>query len=271
LALLLGDIPLSLPTSEIRELIERDLNVERLQLAFGRSWPGFGQVGIAVPTMFRQWPPLKLNRFYWPRGASRWESGLFLCSKRVADAVHPAAFGSDGSQSVEQQLMMSKEDRYGNLIEKVTTNVTVFPPIPVKQVFNLDNSTTYGMYLVYLVGIRFYWWWIPTPDFSISETGNTTWDNVITSIYNAIDDDVDYSDIPAAYLKPSRALNLTNEPLPMVFDAVAENLGMKVCVDYTGHTSLQNASDGVSNADADQQNNPQRTIRAGGGRYVDVF
>jgi hypothetical protein len=277
--IILGGIPLTVPTPQLISEIEQNIDLEKMLIFFSRSWPGFGNVGLALPTHYRRWPPWTstrniISRMFWPTGASRYGVGAFLASKDQCNALQNICFGSDGSESNQVTLSLSSEDQFGNTIEEVDFELlTLMPPIPLFSVLNPDNSTNYGSYLLIVVDQRFYWWNVATPNFGITESAGVTWIDVITSIGLALEADITYSDIPAAYLQPHRALNLTNEPLPLIFDSVAYNLGMRVVYDYTGDIYLESWTDAYQDWQNDVTSDVgvARTVRAGDYGYVDNF
>jgi hypothetical protein len=268
----LGDIELVACTAEVAMNIERDISLDRLALFFNRSWPGAGNVFLATPTGYRAWPPLpvKVGRTYWPTGATRYGISYQLATVDMVNSIHPAAFGGDGTQTNPQDLVLSSEAPDATLIERVTmVGMTVLPPVPLYAVLNTDSSTDRGMYLLICVSQRFYWNQYACPDFGISESGSVTWDDVLNELQTQLDITLDWPDIPAAYLQPSRALNLTGEPLDQVFEAVAANIGMKIIESYAGDISLQNFSDALDADTADFENFPNRTTRSGESRFAD--
>jgi hypothetical protein len=273
----LADVYLALPNREILTDIERDLSLDKMLLLFSRAWPGPGTVFLAMPTHYRRWPPWNkpgsiLNRFYWPTGASRWGCGCFLATKDMCEQLHDACFGADGTESNQVNLTLSTEDATGDTIEKVSVDfITVLPPVPIYRIANDDGSSDHGLYLLLCVDDRYHWWNLPCPDFKISEKSGKTWQNLIDALGDVIESTIEVSNIPTEYLAPHRALNLTNEPIPPILDAIAYNLGGRVVVSYAGDIKIQRFQDAIDAFDADKDNHPKRQYLGGDFRYVDLF
>lgn len=272
----LAGVSLPVPTQEIIDAVESNITLSRLSLFWNRAFPGFGTVGLALPTMYRPWPlqPLRLNRFYWPSGAARYGFGMFLASKDACNLIHDAAFGQDGTETLPVDLVLSSENQAGATMEAIQFSLmTVFPPVPLFRVLNPDLSSNFGMYLLCVVDDRFRWWNVPCPDFGITESAGKTWANIISKIGDALELTITVSPIDTAYLAPHRALNLTGEPIPLILDAIAFNIGMRVVVQPAGDVYLQDFNDGFT-ATATDNNSPAgqaRTRRAGSSRFVDAF
>jgi len=275
----LNDVALPLPDREICESIERDISIDRLQLLFSRSWPGFGMVGLATPTMYRPWPPLpvRLNRMYWPNGATRWGSGLWLIDAGGATDLHDSCFSADGSKQIDSTLVLSSEDDLGDEIEAVTIKkLIVFPLIPLYRVLKNDGSSDLGMYLLYVADKRITWWDIACPDFGISETAGVAWEDVFSDIGTALglpSPGIDVDDVNSKYLEPSRAINLTGEPVPPVLDAACYNCGQRLIYKYDGTVATQNFKTALDayKAERDGDLGALRTVRAGGPKFTDLL
>jgi len=274
----LAGVPLALPTREILTDIERDISVDKMLLLFSRAWPGPGMGFLAMPTHYRRWPPWDkpgsiLNRFYWPTGASRWGCGCFLATRDMCEQLHDACFGATGKGRNEVSLVLSTEGPDWATIEEVKIDfITVFPPIPLYRVAaKQDYSTDFGLYMILCVDVRYYWWNIPCPDFEISETAGKTWQDLIENISDAIEANINVSEIPEYYLAPHRALNLTNEPIPPILDAIAYNVGARVVVTYAGDIYIQRFQDAVDIYEKDYHDHPKRQWRGGDSRYVEKF
>lgn len=270
--LTLNGYPLAFPSPDLAEKIARDIPIERLALLYNRAWPGFGTVGIATPTHYRPWPyqPFRVNHFYWPTGASRYAFGLFLMAADQINQLEPVAFGTNSNQQNNVDLTMSSEDKDGTLVERIRTSVTVLPPIPIYRVLDTQGLSDHGGYLVVVVDQRFYWWNYPLPDLGITETAGKTWQNVFNAIASALNITITVDTIDTDYLAPSRALNLSYEAVPPLLDAVAWNVGHRLVVDpTTGNVSTQSFNTALSAYKNDQTNHPNRTLRAGGPRFLD--
>src|SRR5258708_1306956 len=107
----LGSTDMMVPTPEIIREIERINDPYLFVPGIRRFWPGFGLVGLAYPTGLRDvwidYKQLKLNRFYWPSGASRWAFGHFVCGADQIDEIRPLAYGESGLEMNELTLILS--------------------------------------------------------------------------------------------------------------------------------------------------------------------
>jgi hypothetical protein len=268
--LLLAGQPLAVPKPELLSYIEANISIDRLRAFAARSWPGFGTVGLAYPTAYRPWPPqpYRLNRFYWPVGATRWGWGIFLADTDTANNIEDSAFGN-GSITTPVTFQMSAENQVGTTLETVSTQVYVMPPIPLFRILNQSGASTRGMFAVAVADQRVYWRNVATPDFGISESSGTTWTTILNSIAGALGISLTIDTINANYLLPSRAINLTNEPADIVLDSILYNIGQRLVVTFSGQYKTQNFSTALTAYNADLSANPNRTLRAGGNLYID--
>lgn len=277
----LADTPLCLVDWETEDRINQWLSLDRIRPFLGRSWPGPGSSYLSVPTGYREWPPrLRLNRMWWPNGASRWACGAFLVDNTYgyATRIHDAAFGEDGTKVKDVKFYMDSPDAYtGALEESVTIDkMYVMAIIPLKRVLkttDISDGVNNGLYLLVVADERIFWWDVPTPDFQISEGGGKTWRNVLDDCQSALGITIDTSTIPTEYLAPSRALNVTGQPIPPVIDSIAANLGMKFVVSYDRLFRMTNFEDALNSYAQDWDQYPSRMAKviAGGERFMDIL
>lgn len=268
----LNDIGLAVPTREICARIERDISLERLSLFFSRAWPGFGTVGLALPTMYRAWPPHppRINHLLWPNGASRWGYFLGLAHVDQVNAIHDSLFGANSSITTPGTLVISSQDQDDEDVETLTIKgMTCFSPVPLYRVLNDDGSSDNGMYLLPLVDQRYFWWQYPTPDFAISESAGKTWANLFTAINTALGITITTDTIATAYLQPSKALGLQYEALPPIIDSICANIGHKLIANWDGSVKTQAFGTALKALQDDAKNAADfRGVRAGGGKYL---
>lgn len=276
----LANTPLSLVDWEVESRINRWLSMDRIRPFLGRSWPGPGSSFLTVPTGYREWPPpLRLNRMWWPNGASRWACGAFVVDNSLgyATRIHDAAFGQDGTQINAVPLFMDSPDAYTGISDESLEiqKMYVMAIIPIKRVLKTDGSdgVTNGLYLFIVADERIFWWDIPTPDFGISEGAGKTWRNVIDSCQGALGTTIETSTIPSEYLAPSRALNLTGQPIPPVIDAIATNIGMRFIASYDRVYRMKNFEDSLNDYTQNLDQYPARSskIIAGGERFMETL
>lgn len=278
--LYIGDQLLPAPTLEVVDWLENNLDPSRFVPWLTRSWPGFGSVGIAFPIGYRVPPPFRINRLRWPVGASRWAYGHFLAHAdqiNGADGetgIHESAYGRTGNEMNQLDIQMSSPDDQGTVHETLTAQMYVLAITPLARVLPPGQSApnwANAMYLVTVVDQRYFWWQYAAPDFGINETAGKTWANVFTAIGTALNVTVNVDDINAAYLQPSRALNLTYEALPPIFDAAAYNVGHRVVVLYGGTVTTQTFKSALQTRSQDFQQQTWRTVRAGGDRFSGAY
>jgi hypothetical protein len=273
--LLLADWPLAVPTREVLDTIEARISVAALGAFAARSWPGFGTVGLATPTAYHPWPPqpYRINRFYWPTGASRFAWGLFLTDTRGADAISDAAFGVGRADTKPVTLHLSSVDDQGTPVEKVETDVYVMPPIPLFRVLRTDGSDASfrGMYLLAVADERVYWRDYPTLELNIGESATVSWDDILTTLTDSLGITFEADDIEADYLLPSAAVNLTHEPIPLVLDAILASIGHRLVKSFDGKYATQAFDTALDAWDDDLRAHPDRTLRAGGNLYADTL
>lgn len=268
---------LSAPTAQNVALAEARLPRENVWAFVNRAYPGFGLAGVTWPTGYRPLPRPKLNSFYWPSGASRWACGLFLVHSldleggESGPGIHEAAFGADGDQINRVTLKMATEDQTGETSETLSASVYCLPPIPLARLLGAGGTPDNAGYLLTVVDQRYYWWWVQTPDFLISETAGKTWSDLYAQCGTALNVSIGNDDINAAYLQPSRAINLTYEVIPPVLDAIAYNVGQRVVCTYDGSVLTQNFDTAKAARAQDDEDNPDRAYLCGGDWYVDQF
>lgn len=277
----LADTPVSLVDWDVEDRINQWLSLDRIRPFLGRSWPGPGSAFLTVPTGYREWPPpLRLNRMWWPKGASRWACGAFLVDNSLgyASRIHNKAFGQDGTKVNAVSLFMDSPDAYTGISDErlQIDKLYVMAIIPVKRVLKTtdpSDGVTNGLYIFIVADERIFWWDIPTPDFGISEGAGKTWRNVLDSIQNTLGTTIQTSTIPSEYLAPSRALNLTGQPIPPVIDAVAENIGMRFIASYDRVYWMKNFEDSLNDYTQNLDQYPSRMAKviAGGERFMETL
>lgn len=270
--LTLADIPCNVPDAEAIAYIESTIDPRLFVPFVDRSWPGFGLAGVTWPVGYRPTDKIRLNRFVWPRGASRFAYGHFLADSEQSDQIRDAALSSDGSQTDQIQLVMDSPrvppDTDND--ETLTTNVYLLSCTPLYTLTPQPNGPMdNGLYLLTVVCPRYYWWYIPTPVFGI--TDSTTWTSLFSACNTALGLTIAVDTIDTRYLNPSPGLNLDYEVLPPVLDAIAYNVGHRIVYGLDGTVKSQSFSRAVTARQTDAQNHPNRDIRAGGNRFVNIL
>lgn len=251
-----GGIPLALPTDEIHGWIAENISYRDLPIFTYRAFPGKNLTGLTVPTGFFPMKAVRLNRLYWYTGASRWGYGHFLCSRDQLQQIQTLAMGSDCSKMVPLPLAM--DDSNGG---KIAPSLYLADQTALSGIRGVN-----GMYMITLVDPRYYWWFVPTPDFGIGPT--TTWDSLFAACQTKLGSSIARDTIPASYLQPSPMLNLKYETLPLVLDAIAANVGQRITLGINdGVIRSQSFTTSQAVLETNMTTNFAKQ-RAGGRRYV---
>lgn len=268
----LAGVELSHPIREVRDEIERRIPLADAYPWLHRAWPGPRLVNLTVPTGFKPAESVRLGRFVWPRGASRWAYGHFLATSNQVRGVREVAYGKGGIQQNAVSLELSSPGLASQ--EVVETDVYVLAPVPLVRVAKDEKETEYfnGLYLITVVDERFYWWEKPTPDFAIDPASPPTWKTLVNKCRDALGlTDIDIvTDIDEGWLRPSPRLNLVNERIPPVLDAIAYNVGRRVVRTLNGEVRLETYDDAVSTFNGDKVAHKARSPVAGGDCFTDA-
>lgn len=266
----LAGVDLSFPTREVREQIESRISLDEAYPWLNRAWPGSRLLNLTAPVGYRPAESVRLGRFVWPRGASRWAYGHFLATSNQTRGVREVAYGKGGIQQNAVSLEMSSPGLASQ--EAVETDVYVLPPVPLIRIAVDEKATEYfnGLYLITVVDERFYWWEKPTPDFAIDPASPPTWKTLVRKCADALGlTDIEIvTEIEERWLRPSPRLNLVNERIPPVLDAIAYNVGRRVVRTLNGEVRLENYDDAVSTFNGDKVAHKLRSPVAGGDCYT---
>jgi hypothetical protein len=136
------------------------------------------------------------------------------------------------------------------------------------------------LWLLTLVDVRWLWWQIPCPKLNITQ--GTTWQQVITTLGTALGRTIFTDTIDSRFLNPHPKLNcLEGEPIPIVLDTVAFNIGQRFTIDYVGNLKMMTPqtalttrnNDDITNASISSGMKPpddlaaKRTIIGGGDSF----
>ena len=238
MALTFAGQPLVVADSKLREKVEGLLSTldlyetARLHWVANEVFPT--QFGVSVDHH------IEIGKLFWPAGASRWATAHFLVHQTEAEAI-VAACWPDSSTYTSAELEMSwEEPQYENGTEGDTEIVdsisATMYPLPLRPIETDDSE---GLYLLTLVDQRFFWWSKNTGAYHVSP-GVTTWTDLWSSFGGFVGVGSVTVDSPvAAYLKPSRLLDLTYEPVPPWWDSAANSVGQRVVVSLDGSIYVQ--------------------------------
>lgn len=266
----LAGVELLFPESSVRAEIESRIPLDDAYPWLNRAWPGPRLTHLTYPTGFKPAESVRLGRFCWPRGASRWAYGHFLASSSQVKAVREVCYDKSGLKQVAVPLELSSPGLASD--ETVATNVYVLPPVPLIRV-PIDEKETHfynGLYLITVVDERYYWWEKPCPDFAIDPASPPTWETLVDQCkYElGLDNIAIPTLIEAKWLRPSPRLNLVNERLPLVLDAIAYNIGRRVVRTLNGEVKLLTYDDSIGIFNADKVAHKKRSPLAGGDCYT---
>lgn len=275
------DIPLERPTKQVVEFLSKYIDPNLATPWEYRSWPGFGMAGVTIPTGFSIPSDIRINRFVWPLGASRWAYMFCLCDAESLNSIANYAFGSDGTKQIEVNLVLDSPDSFGKT-ERVITEMYMLPPKPLSSVVPKimpsgvnDIVNTNNLYLLTLVDERYFWWFANVGDLStiVDIDSGVSWSTLISNITNIITTrfgtGFTNSTILATYLNASHAFILPYEDFPLILDAIAYNIGMRVVRKFDGSVKLQSFADADTAISNNFRDNPGRSIIAGGESLID--
>lgn len=252
--------------------VERNLTLRDLVPFVSRTWPGSPARGLAsltFPTGIGPLPPVTPNRLCWPGwGCSRWAVGHYLASAADVRAIRKEAYDDDGKGF--NAVLLEMDSPGSRAHEALAAWVYLMPPKPLSGIRGVN-----GLYLLTVVCSRYLWWSIPSPGFGPECA--VSWDDCIDACLFAINAEFPETTlahrdpVPAAYGKPHRTLTaLKDEPFPVVFDAILSNVGLRAAYRPDDSLALVNAATAQANL-ASELAKPNRSLRAGGGCFLDVL
>ena len=144
----LAGVELSLPDSATCAVIERRIPMNDAYPWLLRSWPGPRQLNLTLPLGYKTAEPVRLGRFVWPRGASRWAYGHFLATSNQVKAVREVCYGKGGLEQIAVSFELSSPGLASE--EVVSTDVYVLAPLPLIRIAKDEKETEYfnGLYQI---------------------------------------------------------------------------------------------------------------------------
>ncbi|HWA98206.1 MAG TPA: hypothetical protein VG713_06920 [Pirellulales bacterium] len=172
-----------------------------------------GPNDVGLPQANLDWLPRpKLNRLWWPTGASRFAIGLF-----IADETQVAGFldDSDGGTS---PLELSIEDANGGL----AVDMYMLPPRPVSC-----STTTDRLYVLTLVDERYFWQQRNVGQLTVARDKDWGW--LFGQLGSALGVSIETSDVNSAYKHPDPAqFSRRYANAAMLLDAAARSVGQRI-------------------------------------------
>jgi hypothetical protein len=254
---LLLDYPGRDEEMKVRTFMERYISSSSYLPWLRSSWPGNGLLGLTYPTGYRNENSWKLNRFYWPTGASRWAYGHFLCgSDGVAEIIGKAY--SDTGEYNPIPFALGNPETNG---EELFTDVFLLPPTPLSGIRGLKGQAQ-SLYLLSIVDERWLWWQQDTGNLKIEN--DTSWIRLYQSLWDMLTVvDFKFDAVPVPYLSPSSAFQLAYQPIPPVLDAIAFNIGHKITINFDGSVESRNAENSLKSLNQDFSDHAGRIVLAG--------
>ena len=263
---------------EVEQLIKKFIPMESYMPWLRQSWPGFGLQHITSSyRIFDDVLAFKIGRYRHPTGATRFGYGHFLINSDSLAMVATAAYdGNGGYNTITLSMGNPESNQQGtlNALEQINVTVYMLPPTPLSGIRGLTGMVQ-SLYLVTVVDTRYFWWWQNFGNIMI--TSSTTWQSLIDGIGTTLglEMPITVDIIDPAYLNPSiEMFQLPYEPIPVILDAIATNIGMRVVVDYGGNVFMMLYGTALGLLNSDMQSNifgTTRQIMAGGQAFSSIL
>ncbi len=215
------------------------------------SWPG-SQASTLTFGWPRREPVMKLNRFVWPVGASRWAYGHFLASSDQVNDIMGKAYATNGKYNavtfkigtpdVEPVTDNTDPSTYGQDNIITATKMYVLPPMPLSGIRGLKGDTQ-SLYLITIVDRRFFWYENSAGNMTVDPRAG--WPSVYQQVWTNMGESGAFMNDPISdkYLNPSPTMfSLAYQPAPFVLDAIAFNVGQRIVAQYDGFVVARNAT-----------------------------
>lgn len=201
--------------------------------------------------------PARLNTFIWPTGASRWASLYALVGGQQAAAITQSV----GVISPVFRPLVISDTVQGT---SITTQMLM---LGLRPVFIQDDSAE--VWLIQLVDIR-YLGWLRQNIYTF--TPGDSWETLLRNLTVAAYDVVPaIPTIPSAYGTPSPIRwTLPGKPLPLLIDAAAATVGLRLIRRLDGTFHFVNAATANAN-DLSRYNTNQSSLVMGGQVAPDVL
>lgn len=229
MSLTYGGVSLCVPKPRTLEWIERNISTADV-FEFARPVALVaGLVSWKIPSLRDAIRPIKINRLYWPRGASRWAVGHFLATDSQLEAIRRQVYGGQSYRSLP--FVMAEGQ---STTQRIQTNLFMLPPRPLQQLVGVNSKQAEGLWLLTLVDDRFFWW-----ERAATITVPATWAAFYTAIGAALGVTIQPDAIDSAYLTPDAALQSAANAIPLLLDTVASRLGQRIVRGLDGTVKAQ--------------------------------
>lgn len=193
-------------------------------------------------------PEIKLGNLRWPSGASRWATANILATDSQLARIRPLV----NANSAHNALTFTASDGE----RSISTSLYMLSARPIGR-----RTGGNGLNLLQLVDDR--WRWHHVAAQLEIDPGVTTWADLFGAIGIALGISIAVPSIDSAFLKPSPGLTGSYDSLPLLLDAAAYSVGLRVVRTLAGAVSLQSATTAAASI-ASQIEQTQRPVQAGG-------
>lgn len=203
-------------------------------------------------------PPVIPNVLSWPADASRFATYYALVTDEDMATLRPLCFTVDGP--VAQTLLLTGDD-----VEEISTELFALAPRPLAQISGLN-----GLWLLPLVDDR-YFWWMKSANIEPAIYPRTTWADYFSLLATALGVSISVTTVPSAYSYPSlQRFTAYQQPLPLLLDAAARTVGMRVVRDLDGAVTVQDyaAARAIEDIEVDLALGDTRYRKSGGAFHV---
>ena len=182
---------------------------------------------------------VEVNRLRWPWSATRFAHAVYVVTDSQLSRIRTEVYAGSTNYRARPLVLADGVGR------TVTTDLFLLPPRPLSQC-----PGAAGLWLLPLVDDRWNWWWRAA---TVSVTGGTTtWATLFAAYATALGITITAESVPSAYLKPSSALGGAYQPLPVLLDAAATSVGMRVVRTLAGAVKLMTPSTALATRTANR-------------------
>lgn len=227
-----------------------------------------GVFSLMLPPRIPQ-PPVRIGVLHWPKDACRWATfHAILTEDQIAQidphypgqAVdHVTGSSVDTDCNVRDWTLVLDE---GNPGRKITTVLHPLSPVPLQDI---SGKTKY--LLVTLVDERYYWW-TRAGRVTVTE-GLTTWLDTLHQIAGLLEISPVIDTISPDFDRPSRLMRSDFLPLPLLLDAAALAVGMRVIRQWDGTVVIHGPE--VAKTDFDSQVTTYEGDKLAGGQSAQAY
>jgi hypothetical protein len=210
---------------------------------------------LPIPSLPKIGPP-DFNVLRWPNTASRWAEFIGFVGGANAQAIE----ANVGFNSPTPQPLIISDDTNGTSVTATEMYLIGFRPIFIQTLGQ-------QLWLMYLTDERFYWW---MNDFNYSFTsGMDTWSQLLTNLIASVTDTVPtIPAIPGGYGTPASGTpsvrwSQSGKPIPLIIDAVAATVGLRMTFGLDGSITFVDATTAQTNSNNQYNQNASNLVLGG--------